>query len=91
MRNAGLIENSTNWLGLAAATAVNDNDDENDNDALIVGRDSITHLIATLSVRLGIAPQAILELDEVMLKSLIKVLQDDAKEMKNASNSKRRR
>ena len=44
MRNARLIENSTNWLGLAAAaTAVNDDDDENDNDALIVGRDSITY------------------------------------------------
>ena len=44
LRNAGLIENSTNWLGLAAAaTAVNDDDDENDNDALIVGRDSITY------------------------------------------------
>ena len=43
-RNAGLIENSTDWLGLgAAATAVNDDDDENDNDALIVGRDSITY------------------------------------------------
>ena len=45
LRNAGLIENSTNWLGLgaAAAAAVNDDDDENDNDALIVGRDSITY------------------------------------------------
>ena len=44
LRNAGLIENSTDWLGLAAAaTAVNDDDDENDNDALIVGRDSITY------------------------------------------------
>jgi hypothetical protein len=44
LKNAGLIENSTDWLGLgAAATAVNDDDDENDNDALIVGRDSITY------------------------------------------------
>ena len=41
--NAGLMENSTDWLGLAAATAVNDDDDENDNDGLIVGRDSITY------------------------------------------------
>ncbi len=44
LRNARLIENSTNWLGVAAAaTAVNDDDDENDNDALIVGCDSITY------------------------------------------------
>ena len=40
--NAGLIENSTDWLGLAAAaTAVDDDDDESDDDALIVVRDSI--------------------------------------------------
>jgi hypothetical protein len=44
-----------------------------------------------LSVRLGIAPQQLLELDEVMLKNLIKVLQEDAKEIANASNRQRRR
>ena len=48
----------------------------------------MTYLIAKLSVRLGIAPQAILELDEVMLKNLIKVLQEDAKEAQNASRAK---
>jgi hypothetical protein len=43
-----------------------------------------------LSVRLGIAPQQLLELDEVMLKNLIKVLQDEAKEIANANRSKGR-
>jgi hypothetical protein len=47
-------------------------------------------LIARLSVRLGIAPQAILELDEVMLRSLIKVLQDDAKEVERGKNRAKR-
>jgi hypothetical protein len=47
-RNAGLIENSSDWLGLAAATATaaaadDDDDDENNHDALILERDSITY------------------------------------------------
>jgi hypothetical protein len=41
-------------------------------------------------VRLGIAPQAILELDEVMLRSLIKVLQDDAKEIARGNRRAKR-
>jgi hypothetical protein len=41
-------------------------------------------------VRLGISPQQILELDEVMVKNLIKVLQDDAKEVKDAASRTKR-
>ncbi len=56
MRNARLIKNSTNWLGLAAAaTAVNDDDDENDNDALIVGRDSITYRFVVDTAAVAVA------------------------------------
>ena len=55
-----------------------------------LGRDSITYLIAKLSVRLGIAPTQLLELDEVMLRNLIRVMQEDAKEMKDANRNKRR-
>jgi len=41
-------------------------------------------------VRIGVAPQQLLELDDVMLKNLIKVLQDDAKEMRDANRSRGR-
>jgi hypothetical protein len=50
-----------------------------------------TYLIARLSIRLGIAPQHLLELDKVMLDALLQGLSDEAKEIKDASNSKRRR
>jgi hypothetical protein len=42
-------------------------------------------------VRLGIAPQQLLELDEVMIKNLIQVLREEAEEIKNASRNARRR
>jgi len=41
-------------------------------------------------VRLGVAPQHLLELDEAMLKNLIKVLQDEAKEIRDANRSRGR-
>jgi hypothetical protein len=47
-------------------------------------------LIAKLSVRLGISPTQLLELDEVMLKNLITVLKDDAKEIANANRRVKR-
>jgi len=41
-------------------------------------------------VRLGISPTQLLELDEVMLKNLITVLKDDAKEIANANRRVKR-
>jgi len=48
-------------------------------------------LIARLSIRLGIAPQHLLELDKVMLDALLQGLTDEAKEIRDASTTKRRR
>ena len=45
LRNAGLIENSSDWFGLAAAvtaTAVDDDDDKNDDDAFKVVLESFS-------------------------------------------------
>ena len=53
-------------------------------------RDSVTHLIAQLSIRLGFPPQALLDLDTEMFKMLIKVLNEQAEEARNASRNKRR-
>jgi hypothetical protein len=39
---------------------------------------------------LGIAPQQLLELDKNMLDALVQGLKDEAKEVSDASNSKRR-
>jgi len=43
-----------------------------------------------LSIRLGIAPQHLLELDKTMLDALVQGLKDEAKEIKDANRSKRR-
>jgi hypothetical protein len=50
-----------------------------------------TYLIARLSIRLGIAPQHLLELDKVMLDALLQGLTDEAKEIRDANATKRRR
>jgi hypothetical protein len=50
-----------------------------------VGRGNFGYLIAQLAVETGIAPQYLLDLDDVMLRNMLKVLQDRAKELQNAS------
>jgi len=47
-------------------------------------------LVAQLSIRLGVAPQAILDLDAEMFKMLVKVLNEQAEESKNVGRAKRR-
>jgi len=55
-----------------------------------VGRGNFGYLIAQLAVETGIAPQALLDLDSVMLANILQVLKDRAKEMQSASRGKRR-
>jgi DNA invertase Pin-like site-specific DNA recombinase len=47
-------------------------------------------LIAQLSIRLQIPPQAVLDLDTEMFRMLIKVLNEQAEEAKNVRNTRRR-
>jgi len=42
-------------------------------------------------MRLGIAPQQLLEIDRTMLNALFEALKDEAKETSDANRSKRRR
>jgi hypothetical protein len=56
-----------------------------------VGRGSFGYLIAQLAVETGIAPQYLLDLDDVMFKNILRVINDRAKEMQNANSHKRRR
>jgi len=53
-----------------------------------VGRGSFGYLVAQLAVETGIAPQYLLDLDDVMLRNMLKVLQDRAKELQNASRAR---
>jgi len=55
-----------------------------------VGRGNFGYLIAQLAVETGIAPQYLLDLDDVMFKNMLKVINDRAKEQANASRGKRR-
>jgi len=55
-----------------------------------VGRGSFGYLIAQIAVETGIPPQALLDLDSTMFANIIKVLNDRAEEMRNASRGKRR-
>jgi predicted helicase len=55
-----------------------------------VGRGSFGYLIAQIAVETGIPPQALLELDSTMFANVLKVLNDRAEEMRNASRGKRR-
>jgi hypothetical protein len=55
-----------------------------------VGRGSFGYLIAQLAVETGIAPQYLLDLDDVMFKNMLKVLQDRAKDVENAKRRNKR-
>ena len=55
-----------------------------------MGRGSFGYLIAQIAVETGIAPQALLDLDSTMFANIIKVLNDRAEEVRNASRGKRR-
>jgi len=55
-----------------------------------VQRDSTLYAIASLSVELGIAPSEFIDMDPEMLRAIVQVLQDRAKEIKNASKRNRR-
>jgi len=55
-----------------------------------VGRGSFGYLVAQLAIETGISPQDLLELDSTMFANMLQVLTDRAKEMQNASRSKRR-
>ena len=55
-----------------------------------MGRGSFGYLIAQIAVKTGIAPQYLLDLDDVMLKNVLKVLTDKAKAVQDANRNKRR-
>ena len=55
-----------------------------------MGRGSFGYLVAQIAVETGIPPQALLDLDTTMFANVIKVLNDRAEEMRNASRGKRR-
>ena len=53
-----------------------------------MGRGSFGYLVAQLAVETGIPPQQLLDLDSTMFRNMLKVLQDRAKDMENASKRK---
>ena len=53
-----------------------------------MGRGSFGYLVAQLAVETGIAPQYLLDLDDVMFKNMLKVINDKAKEQQNASRAR---
>jgi len=55
-----------------------------------VGRGSFGYLVAQLAVETGIAPQYLLNLDDVMFKNILRVINDRAKEMQNAQRRNKR-
>ena len=55
-----------------------------------MGRGSFGYLIAQIAVETGIAPQYLLELDDVMFKNILKVLTDRAKAVQNANRGRKR-
>jgi hypothetical protein len=55
-----------------------------------VGRGSFGYLIAQVAVETGIAPQYLLDLDEVMFKNMLKVLGDKAKAVQDANRGRKR-
>ncbi len=55
-----------------------------------MGRGSFGYLIAQIAVETGIAPQYLLDLDEVMFQNILKVLTDRAKAVQDANRGKRR-
>ena len=55
-----------------------------------MGRGSFGYLIAQVAVETGIAPQYLLDLDEVMFKNILKVLSDRAKAVQDANRGRKR-
>jgi hypothetical protein len=55
-----------------------------------VGRGSFGYLIAQIAVETGIAPQYLLDLDDVMFKNILKVLGDKAKAVQDANRGRKR-
>ena len=55
-----------------------------------MGRGSFGYLIAQIAVETGIAPQYLLDLDDVMMKNILKVLTDRAKAVQDANRSRKR-
>ena len=55
-----------------------------------MGRGSFGYLIAQIAVETGIAPQQLLDLDDVMFQNVLKVLTDRAKAVQDANRVKRR-
>ena len=55
-----------------------------------MGRGSFGYLIAQVAVETGIAPQYLLDLDNVMFNNILKVLTDKAKAVQDANRVKRR-
>ena len=55
-----------------------------------MGRGSFGYLIAQIAVETGIAPQYLLELDDVMFKNILKVLTDRAKAVQDANKGRKR-
>ena len=53
-----------------------------------MGGGSFGYLVAQLAVETGIAPQYLLDLDDVMFKNMLKVINDKAKEQQNASRAR---
>ena len=56
-----------------------------------MGRGSFGYLVAQLAVETGIPPQYLLELDQTMFRNILRVLEDRAKDMENASKRSRGR
>ncbi len=55
-----------------------------------MGRGSFGYLIAQVAVETGIAPQYLLDLDDVMFKNILKVLTDRAKAVQDANRGRKR-
>jgi hypothetical protein len=55
-----------------------------------VGRGSFGYLIAQIAIETGIAPQYLLDLDDVMFKNILKVLTDRAKAVQDANRGRKR-
>ena len=56
-----------------------------------MGRGSFGYLIAQIAVETGIAPQYLLDLDEVMFQNVLKVLTDRAKAVQDANRGRKLR
>lgn len=55
------------------------------------GKDSLTYLVANLSCETGISPSEFIGMDPVMLKMMVRVLEERAKAVKDANRQRGRR